>query len=182
MLKYIFHETPEIRKLLIELEALKIVFGNLKPLPHIEENLRRESILKSALYSARVEGNPLTLEEVRKFSEFGATREIRKLEVNNLLRAHKFIYSKVVPKGVTKRLILKLHKIIMRNISPDAGKFRHEPWGIFNTAGVAVYLAPAHFKVQSLIDELVSISNKKGINNLIKAAIVQFLFEKIHPF
>lgn len=65
MLKYKYQETEEVKKLLLELEALKIVFGRIKALPHIEENLRRESLLKSALFSARVEGNPLTLEKIK---------------------------------------------------------------------------------------------------------------------
>ena len=50
MLKYKFKETEKIKKLLIELEALKLVFDQLKILPQIEENLRRESLLKSALF------------------------------------------------------------------------------------------------------------------------------------
>lgn len=41
MLKYKFQKTEGISKLLIELEALKIIFAGTKALPHIEENLRR---------------------------------------------------------------------------------------------------------------------------------------------
>src|SRR3989344_7383267 len=142
MLKYKYKETEEIRKLLNEIEALKIVFETIKPLPHIEENIRRESILKSAVYSARIEGNPLRIEDVKIDSISRTSKSISKLEVFNLHKAHNFIYSKKAPKKINLSLIKKLHQMVMSNISTRAGEFRMEPWGIFNSAGVAVYLAP----------------------------------------
>lgn len=68
MLKHRYKETKEIRKLLNEIEAYKIVFKTITPLPNIEENIRRESLLKSSLFSARIEGNPLTLERADRKS------------------------------------------------------------------------------------------------------------------
>jgi len=117
MLRYKFQKTEEIGRLLIELEALKIVFEQIKTLPQFEENLRRESLLKSALFSARVEGNPLSLEKIRYVSEAEKSADIKKLEVFNLLRAYKYIYSPKSPKKLSLNFIKELHCLAMKNIS-----------------------------------------------------------------
>lgn len=176
MIKYRYDETEEIKNLLIDLEALKIVFDNLKILPQIEENFRRESILKSSIFSARVEGNPATLDQTDSLDR------IHKLELNNLQKAYKFISTGHIPKKLSNKFIKKLHSMVMKNLSGMAGKFRQEPWAIFNQAGIAVFLAPAHFKVPGLMNNLVKESKDMKHRAPIKSAIIQMLFEKIHPF
>ena len=182
MLKYKFEKTEKIKKLLIELEALRIIFDRLTILPQIEENLRRESLLKSALFSARVEGNPLSLEKVKFTSETERTDDLKKLEVFNLLRAYRYIRSPKAPKKLNLVFIKKIHQIAMKNISAETGKWRTEPWAIFNQAGVAIYLAPAPFRLVKLMEEFVQMGKSMKEEIPIKAAILQFLFEKIHPF
>lgn len=182
MLKYKFKETEKIKSLLVEIEALKIVFERIRNLPHIEENLRRESILKSSLFSARIEGNPLDLEGIKATSETRKTAEISKLEVFNLLSAYRYIYSKKAPKNLSLDLLKKLHQLTLKNLSVETGKFRRHPWAIFNQAGAAIYLAPSPFRLPKIIREFIQLSRKLKYAVPIKAAILQFLFEKIHPF
>ena len=176
MIRYKLEKTDLINKSLLEIEALKIIFDSQKLLPHIEENFRRESLLKSALYSARVEGNP------SKIDDLDNQEELHKLEIFNLVRAYKFIYSNKSPKNISVLLAKKLHKIVMKNISHQAGSFRTEPWAIYNQAGIAIFLAPAHFNVPELMSDLVDDIQSLKENEFIKSAIFQFLFEKIHPF
>jgi len=64
MVSYHFTKTKNIEQTLIEIEAIKIVFEKLKVLPQVEEKIRRESLLKSSVFSARIEGNPLSLADV----------------------------------------------------------------------------------------------------------------------
>ena len=182
MLKYRFKETKKIKKLLIELEALKMLFGQFKILPQVEENLRRESLLKSALFSARVEGNPLSLEKIKFISETEKTDDLKKIEIFNLLRAYRHIRSSKAHKKLNLLFIKKLHRMIMKNISSEEGEWRTEPWAIFNQAGVAIYLAPTPFRLPKLMEEFVQMSESMKEEAPIKAAILQFLFEKIHPF
>lgn len=182
MLKFKFKETDKIKSLLVEIKALKIVFEKITPLPHIEENLRRESLLKSSLFSAKIEGNPLTLENVRDISESGRDKTTSKLEVFNLLRAYRYVYSHNVSKSLTSNFIKNLHRIAMKNLSPDAGQFRKEPWAIFNQAGVVIYLAPAPFKFSKLMQDFLKFDQRLKYDIPTKAAILQFLLEKIHPF
>lgn len=167
---------------MVKLEALKIVFGQIKALPHIEENLRRESLLKSALFSARIEGNPLDFEKAKIISESEKTDDVAKREVFNLLRAYRYIYGQSSSKRLTLKLIRNLHRLTMKNISSGAGKWRTEPWAIFNQAGIAIYLAPAPFRLPKLMEEFVQLSLSLKNEVPVKAAILQFLFEKIHPF
>jgi Fic family protein len=182
MLKFKYQETTEIKKLLIELEALKIVFEQVKSLPQFEENLRRESLLKSALFSARVEGNPLSLEKIKFASKDEKTTDIKKLEVFNLISAYKLVLGSKAPKKLDLGFIKKLHQITMENLSSNAGRFRTETWAIFNQAGIVIYLTPAPFRLPKLMPGYIQTSQKLKYEIPIKAAILQFLFEKIHPF
>ncbi|MBI1982559.1 MAG: Fic family protein, partial [Candidatus Levybacteria bacterium] len=53
--------TSEMLALLAEIEASRMFFSSLPlPLP-LKEKIQRVSLLKSSLFSARIEGNPLTL-------------------------------------------------------------------------------------------------------------------------
>ena len=63
MLKYKFEETKKIKRLLIELEALKKTLNQIKISPQIEKKLRQEALFKSAFFSAKIEGNILELED-----------------------------------------------------------------------------------------------------------------------
>jgi len=182
MLSYEFKETEKIRHLVNEIEALKIVFATIKPLAHVEENIRRESLLKSSIYSARIEGNPLGMDDMKNVTLSQNSHDLKKIEVFNLQRAHNFIYGKNVPNNFDLPLIKKLHNIVMKGISANAGEFRTEPWGIFNPAGIAVYLAPAYFKIPVLMGEYADFGKNIKHEVPVKSAIMQFLFEKIHPF
>lgn len=177
-----FKQTEKINKLLTELEVLRIVFETLPTLPHIEENLRREALLKSSLFSARIEGNPLTLEQARLIPQSVTKRDIAKLEIFNLLRAYKYVYLGKIPKKISIKFICQLHKLVMNEIAANAGRFRDGPGAIFNQAGVAIYLAPPHFKLTGLIKDLIKITSFAHYPVPARAAIIHFLFEKIHPF
>lgn len=176
MIRYKLTKTDLINKSLLEIEAFKIIFNSQKLLPHVEENFRRESFLKSALYSARVEGNP------SKINDIDSQDKLHKLEIFNLVSAYKFIYSSKSPQKLSILFSKKLHKIVMKNISNQAGSFRTEPWAIYNQAGMVIFLAPAHFKVPELMSDLISDIQNLKENEFVRSAIFQFLFEKIHPF
>lgn len=176
MRKFHFKETENIRRRLIEIEANKMVFENTTVLPEIEENIRRKSLLKSSIFSARIEGNPMTVDNLT------SAKGAKKMEIQNLLKAYRLIYIKEKPVELTKKTIRALHSTVMNNLSNMAGKFRQEPWAIYNSAGFVVYLAPSYFEVPSLMDEFVDYVNKLPHHPVINAAIAQFVLEKIHPF
>jgi len=180
--KYKYIENEKVKKLIIEIEALKIVFNQLDTLPNVEERIRRESLLKSAVFSARVEGNKLTYKNVHLQSSDKQQKSLARMEIGNLLKVYRLINNGRIPKTLTIQFIERLHKLSMEKITDNAGKFRGAPWAIFNTAGIAIYIAPPHFDLDILMKSFVKdITGFKG-HPLVKAAIAQFVFEKIHPF
>jgi predicted HTH transcriptional regulator len=63
--------------------------------------LREESILKSAVYSARIEGNPITFEEAKLFSPYFRRKEIVRIIEEHPYATFDFLsrrFSKVNPK------------------------------------------------------------------------------------
>lgn len=165
--------------LLRQLDALRLAFELIKPSPVITENIRRESLLKSSLYSAKIEGNQLSYEAI-KTNLNNKTRA--KLEIFNLLTAYKFTYSKLAPKKVSLSLIKILHLKTMKNLIPYPGHFRHEASAIFNQAGVAIYLTPPPTEIVNKLNQLIKQANQTSEPAPLKAAKTHFLFEKIHPF
>ena len=162
--------------LISKIEAQKLYFSSLKLPLKIKERLIRVSLLKSSLYSARIEGNPLEL------INFDSGEDEKKLEVFNIKDATELIESGNIGE-ISKELLLQLHKYVLKNISPDGGHFREEPSAIFNPAGVAVYISPSPSKIPKLLDNLLDYVNSAQEKfPLITAFIAHLVFEKIHPF
>lgn len=171
--------THEILTLISKIDALRQLFSSFDIPKPVQEKIRRISLLKSSLFSARIEGNPLTIENMNATSE-----EQHKKEISNLMSASRFIEKEVKKQQlITMKLILELHSIIMNNIHSEAGRFRHEMGAIFNESGIAVYLSPPPEQIKLLMNKLLSyINSSKETFPLIAGIIVHLAFEKIHPF
>ncbi|MBI3384749.1 Fic family protein [Candidatus Gottesmanbacteria bacterium] len=180
-LDYYYRRTKVIAKAMEELKVMARVIALLPSSPHLEENLRRESLLKSSLFSARIEGNKLRLEDLSFISLQRNAKNIAKIEVANVLKGLTWVYSKA-PKKLSYSTILKLHGYVLANLSPEAGEWRREPSAIFSQAQVAVYLTPPASKIPSLIKTLVAKINSSEDEGPVNAATYHFAFEKIHPF
>lgn len=172
--------TPEIEVLLKEIEILREAFKLVGILPQQAVYLRRQSLLKSSLFSARIEGNPLRQEDLSSVS-FQNPQTKHKKEVANILKAFSFL-EKQKTSRITKDFLTSLHGIVMQDLSAEAGRFRGEVSAIFNQAGVAVYLPPPPEKIGNLINELCLWERGTTQNPSVKAAMAHIWFEKIHPF
>ncbi len=164
---YRWNKSDHIQKLHIELEALKLLFETLPQLPHIEEKLRRLSLLKSSVYSARIEG-------------FDDTEINPKLESQNLLEVYERIYGGKYPTQLNLELIKEFHKQVLKNIA-DGGHLRTEPWAIFDQSGNAIAMTPIASELPRLMDGYINFINTLKEPVPIVAAVSQFIFEKIHP-
>lgn len=172
--------TPKITQILQSIEGSREVINTVTIPPEIEANIRRQSTLKSSLFSARIEGNPLNLEELPK----RPSKDQRKLEVCNILKALNLVHQKGF-KDLTVKQILKLHQIVMSGLSEkdDLGLFRQDLGAIFNSAGIAIYLPPRPSKIPALMSKLVNfINSSKEVFVPIRACLAHYSFEKIHPF
>lgn len=169
--------TPKISQLLASIEASRQVIEAIDIPPEVEINIRRKSSLKSSLFSARIEGNTLTLDQVTTTS----SKDREKIEVFNILKALEMI--RIQRQNIKISDILKLHEVIMNGLTSDLGKFREEASAIFNTAGVAVYLPPPPRNINLLMEKLLAFVNSGKEQFVpIRAALAHFTFEKIHPF
>lgn len=169
--------TPKISQLLASIEASKQIIEAIDIPPEVEINIRRKSSLKSSLFSARIEGNTLTLDKVTTAS----SKDREKIEVFNILKALEMI--RIQRQNIKISDILKLHEVIMNGLTSDLGKFREEASAIFNTAGVAVYLPPPPRNINFLMEKLLAFVNSGKEQFVpIRAALAHFTFEKIHPF
>jgi len=176
----VYQKTEKINKDLRDLEILRAAY-TLHPLPpSLTLQLQRKSILKSSLYSARIEGNPLTVHDLSGLSS-GSDRQMHVREIQNIQRAIEMIY-KSPQNDISVPVILSLHSIVMDGISGEAGHFRDEDTAIYNQAGIAVYVVPAHADVYRLIEEWVGYCDESSGDGPIQAALSHVWFEKIHPF
>lgn len=171
--------TSEMLALLAEIEASRMFFSSLTlPLP-LKEKIQRVSLLKSSLFSARIEGNPLTLLDL----ESKKTGSDKKREIFNIIEAVRFIDNRIHKGKLEKQVLLELHKRVLKGINSDAGYFRKEVSAIFNTAGVAVYMPPPPSEIPSLLKHLFAyINSGEEKIPLITAFVSHLVFEKIHPF
>lgn len=175
--------SPSLNSLLLNIES----FRNLdlgKNIPkEISENLRRQSILGSSLFSARIEGNSLTRDEV-SFVNIDL-RDKRKMEVANIYRALNYVYSNYKNKTrLTIEDLILWHRLVLKGISAEGGNLRLEMGGIFDAFGNVVYVSTPPAKIRSYLTNLVDYVNSDIDNEAIplKACLCHYLFEKIHPF
>lgn len=170
-MKFKYRKTRKIQDLLARIERARILIDELPVEPALIDISRKQSLLNSAVYSAKIEGIPTN-------DEYGE----KKLEIQNLVNAIKYVYSNKAPKKLSIGFIRQLHKMVMNKVSGGAGVLRQEPSGVFNTTGVAVYVAPSPVEIRQLLDDLVIFSNNFREPIPITASIVHIWFEKIHPF
>src|SRR3989344_5184478 len=79
----IYTISDEMLSLIANIEAQRLYFSSLNLENTIKENIQRVSLLKSSLFSARIEGNPLKISDF----EFGnETEEEKKEEVFNIVK------------------------------------------------------------------------------------------------
>lgn len=174
--RYVF--TPKMSQFLSSIESSKEVINSITIPPELEINIRRQSTLKSSLFSARIEGNPLTLLEVSS----KPSKDQKKMEVFNILKALNFLQQRSA-RDLSEHDVLKLHSIVMFGLTTSHGSFRKEVSAIFNTAGIAIYMPPPPRTIPSLIDRLLKFLNSEKERFVpIRAVLGHYIFEKIHPF
>jgi Fic family protein len=172
--------TSKISTLLSTIEACKEIIDQVPIPPEVEQNIKRQSTLHSSLFSARIEGNTLTTEDIHHTP----SHVQKKAEVLNILKALNWAESRSA-KDIKESDILTLHKISMQGlIDPDnLGRFRKNMEAIFNSAGIAIYMPPPPKQMHSLIVKLIKFINSDKESLVpIRAVLAHYSFEKIHPF
>lgn len=145
--------------------------------------LQKEARARNTHSSTAIEGNPLTLEQVRAIEEGReiATAGLRaQHEVLNYLAALRFITKNAKKRTLNHEDILRLHGIIAKNVMDqgEAGRYRSI------RVRVGSYFPPAPEEVSGLMFELLEWWNKHtgNLSPVLSSAIVHYRLEAIHPF
>ena len=144
--------------------------------------LQKDTRARNAHSSTAIEGNPLTLEQVRAVEsgrELPGTAGRHQREVVNYFGALRYIETHN-PRKLKHDDIFKLHRIVAEGVMDQglAGQYR--------TVAVRVgsFVPPPAREVSGLMFELLGWWNDKarGLSPVISSAIVHYRFEAIHPF
>lgn len=145
--------------------------------------LQKDARVRNTHSSTAIEGNPLTLEQVRLLEEgqpLSSETERSKREVLNYLAGLRFIERHLTKKPITHTEVLRLHAIIAADVMDQgqAGRYRDI------RVRVGRYVPPAPELVSGLMAELLEWWNAKSAqwSPVITSAIVHYRFEEIHPF
>lgn len=145
--------------------------------------LQKDTRTRNTHSSTAIEGNPLTLEQVRAVEEgreIPAVAQRAKREVTNYFAGLRFIETKASKKSITHEDVFTLHRILAAEVMDQgtAGRYR--------TIRVRVggYVPPPPEDVSGLMFELLTWWNKgsASLSPVLSSAIVHYRFEAIHPF
>ena len=174
-----FHMTDKIMNLVADVSEQ---IGRIKVLSHgnVNPHLRKENRIRTIHSSLAIEHNSLSLEQVTAVINgkhiLGNPNEIR--EVKNAYDTYEMM---LVLNPYSVKDLLKAHKMMMKDLIPENGKFRSGGVGVFD-GDVVVHMAPSVSLVPGEIQDLFAWYKKSEIHPLVRSAIFHYEFEFIHPF
>ncbi len=145
--------------------------------------LQQDTRTRNAHATTAIEGNPLTLPEVRALADglepATASRRSQR-EVTNYFAALRYIERHALRKRITDREVCELHRILARGVMDqgDEGSYRAIE------VSVGAYMPPRAREIPALMSELLDWWNgpAAGLSPVLSSAIVHYRFEAIHPF
>lgn len=179
----LFHISPLLLSQVEQVAALRErILAAAVQVPWIPA-LQKDTRVRNAHSSTAIEGNPLTLEQVRAIEEgreIPATAQRPRREVANYFAGLRFVEKNAKRIPITHTEILKLHRMMAGEVM-DQGKA-----GEYRTIRVRVgdYIAPSPEKIEPMMSELLAWWNKHAatISPILSSAILHHQFETIHPF
>lgn len=145
--------------------------------------LQKDTRTRNVHASTAIEGNPLTLEEVRALEEgrdLVASDERSQREVLNYFAGLRYVEKHATKKAVRHDDIFELHRILAKGVMDQGQPGRYRDIAV----RVGAYNPPAAADVSGLMFELLEWWNKKSItlSPVLSSAILHYRFEAIHPF
>ena len=146
-------------------------------------NLQRDARVRNTHSSTAIEGNPLTLEQVRLIEEghgLPAEPPRAKREVLNYLAGLRYIEHHANKKRITHRDVFTLHKILAAEVMDQGNAGRYRDIQVY----VGRYTPPAPQLVSGLMAEFLTWWNEQSRewSPVISSAVLHYRFEDIHPF
>ena len=173
------HLLSEIERVAALRERIQSAMVDLAWIPSLQKDTRA----RNGHASTAIEGNPLTLDQVRALEEgreLEASETRSKREVLNYFAGLRYVEKNAAKRTFRHTDILELHRILAGEVMDqgEAGKYRT----IFVRVGR--YCPPAADAVSGLMAELLEWWNtaSRKISPVLSSAILHYRFEAIHPF
>ena len=158
----------------------KIGEVNAKYLIKTNPSLRKQNQIKTIHSSLSIEGNTLSEEQITAILEnkrvVGPQKDI--IEVLNALEVYKNINTL---KHYSEKDFLKAHKMLMKGLIENSGKYRTKGVGIVKGSKVE-HVAPPYENVPFLMKDLFQYLKDKSEISLLKSCVFHYEMEFIHPF
>jgi len=145
--------------------------------------LQKDTRTRNVHASTAIEGNPLTLEQVRALQEgreLVASDGRSNREVLNYFAGLRYVEKHAMKKVIRHEDLFELHRILAGNVMDQGAA------GSYRTISVRVgrHFPPAAGDVSGLMFELLDWWNRKSVelSPVLSSAILHYRFEHIHPF
>jgi len=145
--------------------------------------LQKDTRTRNVHASTAIEGNPLTLEQVRALEEgreLTASDPRSQREVINYFAGLRFVEKHACKKVIRHSDLFALHKLLAGDVMDqgEAGRYRSM------AVRVGTYVPPPPSDVSGLMFELLDWWNKRAreLSPVLSWAILHYRFEAIHPF
>ena len=145
--------------------------------------LQKDTRTRNVHASTAIEGNPLTLEQVRALEEgreLAAPEQRSQREVLNYFAGLRYVEKHAGKKTLRHEDLFELHRILANGVMDqgEAGRYRAI------TVRVGRYRPPAPNDVSGLMFALLDWWNNKSdeLSPVLSSAVLHYRFEAIHPF
>lgn len=182
-----YHISDNLLSIISDIESLKAYIGSSKVDVSWLEAVRVETLIKRAHFSTAIEGNSLTLPEVKALAEGREViaEEKSKREVLNYFAALRWIANQKTQTPITERGLLKLHRLLTQDILPksDSGSYKKRQ-NVIVSAGRIIYTPPGPKEAKSLTIALLDWLEKDdlSVHPIISQAVAHYEIARIHPF
>ena len=145
--------------------------------------LQKDSRARNVHASTAIEGNPLTLEQVRALEEGRepSASDLRpQREALNYFAGLRYVEKHSAKKIIRHEDIFALHRILAGGVMDQGEAGRYRPMRV----RVGSYLPPPPEAVSDLMFELLEWwnENRDSLSPVLSSAILHYRFEAIHPF
>jgi Fic family protein len=145
--------------------------------------LQKDSRARNVHASTAIEGNPLTLEQVRALAEgreLAAATDRAQREALNYFAGLRYIEKHAAKKTIRHEDLFALHRILAKNVMDQGAAGRYRSIAV----KVGRYVPPPAADVSGLMFELLVWWNERSseLSPVLSSAILHYRFEAIHPF
>ena len=145
-------------------------------------------VRKEALHSSQIEGTQATLEDILDTSNENSTN-VDIEDVINYVKATNYSIELTKELPICNRYIKRIHEVLLQGVrgkEKNPGEFRRSQNWIGATGSTlknAKYIPPTVIDMEECMSDLEKYINEDSeIDDLIKAALIHYQFETIHPF